>query len=235
MLEVNGIEAGYGHLQVLWGISLKVPDGGFVGLLGPNGAGKSTTLRTISGLIKPDKGEIRFMTTLVTGLTTYEISQLGLVFITEELNLFPQMTVRENLLLGAYCVRDAKRIRASLDYVLGLFPVLEEREKQLAGTLSGGERKMLAVGRGFMSDPRLMMVDEPSLGLGPKVVDSIFRALVELNRRGVAILLVEQSVGLALRATHWSYVLEQGRVVLEDASSNLLGNEHVRDAYLSVT
>jgi branched-chain amino acid transport system ATP-binding protein len=235
LLEVNSVEAGYGHLQVLWGVSLKVPDGGFVGLLGPNGAGKSTTLRTISGLIKPQSGEVRFMGKPVTGLKTYEISKMGLVFITEELNLFPLMTVRENLLLGAYCVRDTKKMRASMDYVLDLFPVLEEREVQLAGTLSGGERKMLAIGRGLMADPRLMMVDEPSLGLGPKVVESIFRALVELNKRGVAILLVEQSVGLALRTTDRSYVLEQGQIVLEDASSSLLRNEHVRQAYLSIT
>ena len=233
MLEVNNVNSGYGHLQVLWEVSLRVSEGEFVALLGPNGAGKSTLLRTIAGVIPPWAGEVKFMGEQIGNLPAHKITRMGLSFITEDLNLFEAMTVWENLLLGAYIRRD-KRIKESLDYVLDLFPVLAERRNQLAGTLSGGERKMLALGRGLMSEPRLLLVDEPSLGLAPKLVLSVFEALQELKQRGVTILLVEQNVSASLQIADRGYVLEQGRIVLEGKSADLLGNNHVKEAYLGI-
>jgi branched-chain amino acid transport system ATP-binding protein len=234
VLEVKDIQARYGALQVLWGVSLNVSDGEFVALLGPNGAGKTTTLRTIAGIIKPMDGEIKFMGKPIEGLPASQISRMGLSFITEDLNLFEQMSVYDNLLLGAYIVRDKRKVKESLDFVLDLFPVLAERRNQLAGTLSGGERKMLAIGRGLMADPHLLLVDEPSLGLAPKLVLSVFKALQELNRRGVTILLVEQNVGASLHITDQGYVLEEGRIVLKGKSAGLLEDEHVKEAYLGI-
>lgn len=233
MLEVSNVNSGYGHLQVLWEVSLKVSEGEFLALLGPNGAGKTTLLRTVAGVLQPWAGEVRFMGEPIGNLPVHQITRMGLSFITEDLNLFEAMTVRENLLLGAYIRRD-KRVKDSLDYVLHLFPVLAERRNQLAGTLSGGERKMLALGRGLMSEPRLLLVDEPSLGLAPKLVQSVFEALLELKRRGVTILLVEQNVSASLQIADRGCVLEQGRIVLEGKSVDLLGNEHVKEAYLGI-
>ncbi|MBC8248723.1 MAG: ABC transporter ATP-binding protein [Anaerolineales bacterium] len=233
MLEVSNVNSGYGHLQVLWEVSLKVSEGEFLALLGPNGAGKTTLLRTVAGVIQPWAGEVKFMGKQIGDLPVHQITRMGLSFITEDLNLFEGMTVRENLFLGAYIRRD-KRIKESLDYVLDLFPVLAERRTQLAGTLSGGERKMLALGRGLMSEPRLLLVDEPSLGLAPKLVLSVFEALQELQRRGVTILLVEQNVSTSLQIVDRGCVLEQGRIVLEGKSADLLGNEHVKEAYLGI-
>jgi branched-chain amino acid transport system ATP-binding protein len=234
MLEVRDIEARYGHLQVLWGISLHVAQGEFVTLVGPNGAGKTTTLRTIAGLIKPMAGEVEFMGKPIGGLPANRISQMGLSFVTEDLDLFEQMSVRENLLLGAYGIRDKDKLASSMDFVLDLFPRLAERQKQLAGTLSGGERKMLALARGLVSDPKVLLVDEPSLGLAPLLVESVFEALQALHQKGVTILLVEQNVGTALQMTERSYVLEQGRIVLQGAGAELLQDEHVKSAYLGI-
>jgi branched-chain amino acid transport system ATP-binding protein len=234
MLEVRDIEARYGHLQVLWGISLHVAQGEFVTLVGPNGAGKTTTLRTIAGLIKPMAGEVEFMGKPIGGLPANRISQMGLSFVTEDLDLFEQMSVRENLLLGAYGIRDKDKLASSMDFVLDLFPRLAERQKQLAGTLSGGERKMLALARGLVSDPRVLLVDEPSLGLAPLLVEAVFEALQALHQKGVTILLVEQNVGTALQMTERSYVLEQGRIVLQGAGAELLQDEHVKSAYLGI-
>jgi len=235
MLEVKNLHSGYGALQVLWDVTLKVSEGEFVALLGPNGAGKTTLLRTIAGVIPPWGGEVRLMGKRIGGLPAHQIAKKGLCFITEDLNLFEAMSVRENLLLGAYTRRDKARIEASLDLVFDLFPVLAERQKQLAGTLSGGERKMLAIGRGLMSAPRILLIDEPSLGLAPKLVLSLFKVLQELNRKGATILLVEQNVGASLRITDRGYVLEQGRIVLEGKSTDLLKNEHVKEVYLGIT
>lgn len=232
MLEVKNLSAGYDHLQVLWDVSLSVSDGEMVALLGPNGAGKTTLLRTIAGIIKPMSGEIRLNGKQIGGLPAYQIHRMGLSFISEDLNLFKDMTVQENLLLGAYGVPDKKKARDQLNYVLNLFPVLAERRNQLAGTLSGGERKMLALARGLMADPRILLVDEPSLGLAPKLVLSVLKALQELNRKGITILLVEQNVSMTLHITDRSYVLEHGRIVLKGASADLLENAHVREAYL---
>jgi len=234
LLEIKNLSSGYGHLQVLRDVSLEVSEGEFIALLGPNGAGKTTLLRTITGIIQPWAGEIEFMGQQIGGLPTPQIARAGISFITEDLNLFGGMSVRENLILGAYTGRDRKKIQRSLDYVLDLFPVLGERRNQLAGTLSGGERKMLAVGRGLMSDPRLLLVDEPSLGLAPMLVLSVFKALQELRQRGVTILLVEQNVSTSLQIAERGYILEQGRIVLEGKSAGLLEDEHVKEAYLGL-
>lgn len=233
MLEASDLQASYGYLQVIWDVSLKISEGEFVALIGPNGAGKTTTLRTISGIIKPKAGEVRFMGKLIGGLSPDLISRMGISFITEDLNLFTGMSVRENLLLGAYGVRD-KKITGFLDYVFNLFPVLKERQKQLAGTLSGGERKMLAIGRGLMGIPKMLLVDEPSLGLAPKLALSVFDALRELNQRGITILLVEQNVSTSLHITDRGYVLEHGRIVLEGKSADLVENEYVKEVYLGL-
>jgi len=232
LLQVNNLQAGYGNLQVLWDVSLDVSKGEFVALIGPNGAGKTSTLRTIAGLVRPSNGEVAFLGKPIDGLPAHQISRLGISFVTEELDLFESMSVRENLLLGAYTIHDKSKKQESLDRVLQLFPRLEEREKQLAGTLSGGERKMLAIGRGLMSDPRLLLVDEPSLGLAPKLVLSAYEALLELHRRGVTILLVEQNVNTTLHIVDRGYVMEQGRIVLQGTSEELLANAYLQETYM---
>ena len=232
MLEVNHLQAGYGNLNVLWEVSLRVRQGEFVALIGSNGAGKTTTLRAIAGVILPTAGEVRFMGKSITGMPPHRISQQGLSFITEELNLFEGMTVQDNLLLGAYARKDGRQVRTSLEQVFHLFPILQERSAQLAGTLSGGERRMLAIGRGLMSEPGLLMVDEPSLGLAPKMVMSVFQALRALHERGVTLLLVEQNVHNTLQIADKAYVLEQGAVALQGTSSELLENAYLKETYL---
>jgi branched-chain amino acid transport system ATP-binding protein len=234
LLEVEHINAGYGFLQVLWDVSLKVEKGEFVCLLGANGAGKTTTLRTIAGFLKPTAGDIRFEGQSIAKTPAYQISQMGISFVSESLNLFTNMSVRENLLLGAYRVLDKKKQLQALDFVYSLFPRLKERERQLAGTMSGGERKMLAIARGMMSMPKLLLVDEPSLGLAPQVVVTVFEALQTLRKEGVTILLVEQNVPSTLRITDRGYVMEQGKIVLEGPSKELMNNEHVRVAYMGI-
>jgi branched-chain amino acid transport system ATP-binding protein len=201
-------------------------------LIGSNGAGKTTTLRAIAGLIRPRSGRVFFLDDQISGKSPQSVSQRGISFITEELNLFEGMSVRDNLLLGAYISRDAKKIRAVLERVFTLFPILAERQRQLAGTLSGGERRMLAIGRGLMSEPRLLMVDEPSLGLAPMIVISVFEALKTLHASGVTLLLVEQNVNNTLQIADKAYVLEQGSIVLEGSSSDLMQNEYLRETYL---
>lgn len=235
MLEVTNINSGYGHLQVLWDVSLNVSEGEFVALVGPNGAGKTTTLRTIAGLIELRAGGVKFMERQIGGTPAYQVSRMGISFVPEDLNLFTGMSVHENLLMGAYVIRDKKKVEDSLEFVFDLFPVLKERRNQLAGTLSGGERKMLGVARGLMSAPRLILVDEPSLGLAPMLVLDVFEALKELKQRGATILLVEQNVNTTLHITDRAYVLEQGKIVLEGKSQDLLENEHVKKAYLGIT
>jgi branched-chain amino acid transport system ATP-binding protein len=234
LLEVKNLQAGYDYLQVLWDVSLRVSQGEFVALLGPNGAGKTTILRTIAGVITPMTGEVRLHGESIGGLSAHQIHRKGLSFVPEDLNLFAGMTVHENLLLGAYGIRDKNKVKESLDLVLSLFPRLAERRNQLAGTLSGGERKMLGVARGLMSGPSLLLVDEPSLGLAPMLVMSVLETLQELNRNGVTILLVEQNVNMTLHLADRSYVLEQGRIALEGTSAALLENEHVQEAYLAL-
>jgi branched-chain amino acid transport system ATP-binding protein len=234
LLEIQNVSAGYGFLQVLWDVSLQVAPGEFVALVGPNGAGKTTTLRTVAGLLPTKSGQILFDGQPITNMPAHLITQRGLSFISEDLNLFTAMSVRDNLLLGAYIVRDKQTQMETLDFVYQLFPRLHERQNQLAGTLSGGERKMLGIARGMMSKPKLMLVDEPSLGLAPNLTMDVFRALQTLVQQGVTVLLVEQNVNTTLHITDRAYVLEQGRIVLEGASKELLENKHVKEAFLGV-
>ncbi len=232
MLQVTDIQAGYDRLQVLWDVSLTVSEGEFVALIGPNGAGKTSTLRAIIGLIKPMSGSVVFRGKSIAGMRADQVTRLGMSLVTEDSDLFPAMSVEDNLILGAYTRRDRKAVKATLAYVYDLFPVLAERKKQLAGTLSGGERKMLAVGRGLMLEPQIILVDEPSLGLAPKLVLSVFEALRELHRKGVTVLLVEQNVNTTLHITDRAYVLEHGRIVLEGASQELLKNAYLQQTYI---
>jgi len=234
VLELTDLESGYELLQVLWGVNLRVEEGEFVALLGPNGAGKTTTLRTIAGLVKPIRGTVAFRGRSINGVAAHEVSRMGIGYVSENLNLFPAMSVYENLLVGAYAVRDRAQQLATMELVFELFPRLQERRNQLAGTLSGGERKMLAIGRGLMPSPALLLVDEPSLGLAPIPTLAAFEALKRLRERGVTILLVEQNVNTTLRLVDRAYVLEQGRVVLEGTGEQLLGNPHVQEAYLGI-
>ena len=234
LLEVEGLQSGYGFLQVLRGVSLSVGRGELVALLGPNGAGKSTALRSIAGLVPPWKGEVRFAGRLLTGLPAHQISRLGIGFVSETLNLFTGMTVYENLMLGAYGVADGQQRRQSLHSVFTLFPRLAERRAQLAGTLSGGERRMLGIGRALMASPALLLVDEPSLGLAPKLTQALFAALDELRVRGHTILLVEQNVPLTLEIADRVYLLEQGEIVLQGSAAQLAETEHVQQVYLGI-
>jgi len=234
VLQLTGVEAGYDLLQVLWGVDLHVDEGEFVALLGPNGAGKTTTLRTIAGFLRPIRGSVTFRGERLDGVPPHRVSTLGVGYVSESLNLFPAMSVYENLLVGAYAVRDKAQIGSTVDLVFGLFPRLLERRDQLAGTLSGGERKMLAIGRGLMPSPSLLLVDEPSLGLAPMATLTTFEALKALHGRGVTILLVEQNVNTTLHLVDRAYVLEQGKIVLEGTGPELLGNNHVQEAYLGI-
>ena len=234
MLQVKNLDTSYGFLQILWDVSLHIAEGEFVGLIGPNGAGKTTTLRSIAGLLAPQGGEITFRGQSIGGMPAYKISRMGISYVSEDLNLFTDMSVRENLLLGAYAVKDKQKQLEELDFVYSLFPRLKERENQLAGTMSGGERKMLAIARGMMSAPQLMLVDEPSLGLAPHLVTDVFHSLQTLQKAGVTVLLVEQRVNVTLEISDRAYVMEHGRIVLEGPASQLKANKHVREAYLGV-
>jgi branched-chain amino acid transport system ATP-binding protein len=211
-----------------------VGKGEFVALIGPNGAGKTTTLRTIAGILPARSGEILFKGRGVVGVPAYKISRLGISYVSEQLNLFTNMTVRENLMMGAYSVRDKRKQRDALDYAYQIFPRLKERENQLAGTMSGGERKMLAIARGVMANPELLLVDEPSLGLAPNTTSAVFAALLELRKSGVTILLVEQNVHITLDVTDRAYIIENGRIVLSGSSQDLKSNQHVQRAYLGI-
>jgi branched-chain amino acid transport system ATP-binding protein len=234
LLELKNVNASYDFLQILWGVSLHVDQGEFVALVGPNGAGKTTTLRSIAGLLSPSAGEVLFKGKPIGHLPAHTVCRMGISYISEGLNLFTDMSVRENLLLGAYAVREKAKQLQSLAFVYELFPRLEERQGQLAGTMSGGERKMLAIARGVMADPELLLVDEPSLGLAPHLTHDMFRALIELRNRGVTVLLVEQNVNTTLDITDRAYVLEHGRIAMEGPSREMKANEHVRSAYLGL-
>jgi len=234
LLQLKNLDASYGFLQILWGVSLHVGEGEFVGLVGPNGAGKTTTLRTIAGLLAPTGGEVLFKDQSMNHVPAHQTTRRGISYISEDLNLFVDMSVRENLLMGAYIVREREKQLETLDFVYQLFPRLKERENQLAGTMSGGERKMLAIARGMMSNPELLLVDEPSLGLAPHLVTDVFNSLQTLQKAGVTILLVEQRVNATLEITDRAYVLEHGRVVMEGPSNELMQNDHIRQAYLGI-
>lgn len=234
MLSLSAVSARYGSVPAVGNVSIEVGEGESVGLLGANGAGKSTTLRAISGLVRLTSGSIRFMGTDIATLPPYKITELGIAHVPEGRQVFPEMTVQENLEIGAYVPRArAERIR-SLDLVFGIFPVLAERRKQLAGTMSGGEQQMLAVGRGLMLKPRLLMLDEPSLGLAPVVTDTTFEKIQEIHAMGTAILLVEQNVSRALTLVQRAYVLESGNVIMHGSSAELANNKQVQAAYLGM-
>ena len=232
MLEVVGINVFYGEAQALWDVTLSVQTGEIATLVGSNGAGKTTTLRAISGLVPPRTGEIRFEGTRIDRTPAHRIVELGIAQIPEGRRLWPGLTVRDNLDLGAYASAARAAKKDTLDWVFHLFPRLKERQNQLAGTLSGGEQQMLAIGRGLLSKPKLLMLDEPSLGLAPVLVDEVFATIQEINRQGVTILLVEQNVNHALAISDHGYVLETGRVALAGSGSDLLADEHVKTAYL---
>lgn len=234
MLELSGVSASYGSVKALTDVSISVGEGEAVGLLGGNGAGKSTTLRAISGLMRLTTGTITFEGTDINSLPPYKVTELGIAHVPEGRQVFPEMTVRENLEIGAY-VRAAKAERKrTMELVFSIFPVLAERRNQLAGTMSGGEQQMLAVGRGLMLKPRLLMLDEPSLGLAPVMADVTFEKIQEIHSMGMAILLVEQNVSRALTLVERAYVLESGRVVMHGTSAELANNKQVQTAYLGI-
>lgn len=233
MLEIRDLEVRYGSISALQGISAKVDSGTIVTLVGANGAGKTTTLRTISGVVKARGGKILFDGDEITNLPPHKIVARGIAQAPEGRMVFANLTVLENLRMGAYLRRDKQGIATDLDYVFGIFPRLREREKQTAGTLSGGEQQMLAIGRALMSKPKCLMLDEPSLGIAPILVQTIFDKIVEINRSlGLTILLVEQNANLALEISHYGYVIETGRILLHDRSEALRQNEEIRAAYL---
>ncbi|MCL6634393.1 MAG: ABC transporter ATP-binding protein [Peptococcaceae bacterium] len=232
MLKVNNIQVFYGAIQALHGISFEVGEGEIVTLIGANGAGKSTTLRTISGLIRPRSGTVEFKGQDITRVPAHKIVQMGIAHVPEGRKIFPNLTVRENLLMGAYTRKDKNEIAAGLENVFQRFPRLKEREKQEAGTLSGGEQQMLAMGRGLMCRPSLLILDEPSMGLSPILVEEIFKIIQEINRQGTTVLLVEQNAFMALQIAHRAYVLETGRILLSGSAAELQANPRVRSAYL---
>ena len=232
MLKIENLQVAYGGIQALRGISLEVPDGKIVTLIGANGAGKSTTLRTISGLVKAKGGSIRYNDTELVGKPITSIIETGIIHVPEGRRVFPDMTVLENLKIGAYLRNDKDGIERDIRWVYELFPRLEERNWQLAGTLSGGEQQMLAVGRGLMARPKVLMMDEPSLGLAPIVVQGIFDIIREINRQGVTILLIEQNANMALKIADYAYVMETGRITMTGTGAELLEIEAVKEAYL---
>jgi len=234
MLALSGVSAGYGSAPAVRDIDIVVGKGEAVGLLGANGAGKSTTLRAISGLVQLTAGRITFLDQDIAALPAYRIAELGIAHVPEGRQVFPELTVKENLEIGAYIPRAKAERSRSLDLVFNIFPVLAERRKQLAGTMSGGEQQMLAVGRGLMLKPRLLMLDEPSLGLAPVVTDATFEKIEEIHTMGVAILLVEQNASRALTLVQRAYVLESGRVIMHGSSAELANNKKVQAAYLGL-
>ena len=230
ILEIRDLTVSYGGIEAVKGISLDVPEGEIVTLIGANGAGKSTTLKTIAGLVKSKTASIKFMGNEISGMTPDKIVTSGITLVPEGRRVFPNLTVKENLRIGAYLRKDS--LDSDFEYVYGLFPRLKEREWQLAGTLSGGEQQMLAVARALMSKPKLIMMDEPSLGLAPLVVKSIFDIIKTINEQGITVLLIEQNANMALQAADYAYVLETGRITITGTGSELLRDERIKEAYL---
>ena len=234
MLEIVNLKAGYRGVPALQGVSLEVKRGEIVGIIGSNGAGKSTLIRTISGILKPYEGIITFKGRRIDQLPSHEIVRFGIIQVPEGRHLFGKQTVEENLRLGAYLIRDEQKIRKNLEYVYSIFPILKERRKQRADTLSGGQQQMLAIGRGLMGNPELLIVDECSLGVAPIIVEEIFQILKTINTQGTTILLVEQKVHEALELAHRAYVLQTGRIVMSGTGQELLQSELVQKAYLGI-
>jgi branched-chain amino acid transport system ATP-binding protein len=234
VLEVNGLNVFYGDYQALFDIQATVESGEVVSLLGANGAGKTTTINTVCGFIRPRAGTIRFDGREIHQLSPNRIVEKGLIQIPEERMLFPDMTVLENLQMGAYLGRAREKLTDSLNWVYGLFPILKTRQSQLAGTLSGGEQQMVAIGRGLMSLPRLLILDEPSLGLAPMLVAEVFQVIQKINQEGVAILLVEQNAHQSLKISNRAYLLENGSIAMEGKASELLETDYIRESYLGI-
>jgi len=235
LLAVSNVETYYGPIMAIRGISFSVPRGAIVTILGANGAGKTTVLKTVSGVMDPQKGTVVFDGREIQGLDPDRIARLGLSHVPEGREIFPFLTVAENLRMGAYTRRDADAVAGDLDMVFGYFPVLKARSGQVAGSLSGGEQQMLAISRALMARPKMMLLDEPSLGLAPKLVNEIFEIIVRINReRGVTVLLVEQNANMALTIAHYGYVLEVGRIVMEDTCVRLLEKEDIKEFYLGI-
>ena len=232
MLKINQIHTFYGNIQALRGVSLEVPEGSIVTLLGANGAGKSTTLKTISGLTPARHGSIEFMGQRIDRLSPDKIVRRGISHVPEGREVFKELTVTENLKMGAYTRKDKQEVEASLQQVYEHYPILQQRRQQLAGTLSGGEQQMLAIGRALMSQPKLLLLDEPSLGLAPKLVEEIFRIIKDIRHHGITVLLVEQNANKALSIADYGYVLETGTITLAQEAKQLLQNDHVRRSYL---
>ena len=235
MLQVNNIDVAYGDVQVLFGVSLDIQEGELVAVIGANGAGKTTLLKAISGILKPQKGAISFHDKTISEQEPDKTVGDGIIHVPEGRLLFPDMSVKENLRLGAFLTKNKTTIAERLDAVYAMFPRLKEREKQAAGTLSGGEQQMVAIGRGMMAGPKLLMLDEPSLGLSPKLVRQVFDLTLQINKEwGVTVLLVEQNVRLSCEISSRAFVLENGRMVLQGPGSEMLANDHVRRAYLGL-
>jgi branched-chain amino acid transport system ATP-binding protein len=232
MLEMVKIDVSYGTLQALWGVSFQIKEKEIVALIGPNGAGKTTTLKTISGLLRPFAGHIRFQGIAMEKMPTYKIVESGISLVPEGRGLFPGMSTLENLELGAFTAKARKCVDETLALVYGLFPILKVRNKQAAGTLSGGEQQMLAIGRGLMSKPRLLLLDEPSWGIAPIMSKNIFEVIGQINHSGMTILLIEQNVRIALELAQRVYILENGRIAGHGDSQNMLSDKHIKEAYL---
>ena len=234
MLKIEKLNFSYGDLKVLWDVDLEVNEGEIVTVVGANGAGKSTTLKNISRLVKPSSGSITFLGKDLVKMQSHEVVEAGLVQVPEGRRIFPEMTVMENLRMGSYVKATRADRQKNTDWVFELFPRLKEREKQLGGTMSGGEQQMLAIARGLMANPKVLLLDEPSLGLSPLLVKNIFDIITNINKQGVTILLVEQNVYQSLRIAHRAYVMETGRVVLTGEGEELLNNEHIKKAFLGM-
>ncbi len=234
LLELKDVHVRYGVIEAVRGIHLSVNEGEVVTLIGGNGAGKTTTLRSISMVHPPAQGQVLFKGEDITGMKSHDVVAKGIVQVPEGRHIFPNMSVAENLGMGAFQRRKATKqeVSSDLDHVFGLFPILQERRKQLGGTLSGGEQQMLAIGRALMAKPKLLMLDEPSMGLAPQVVERVFEVIAEVNKEGIPVLLIEQNAQMALGAAKRGYVIETGEIVLEDDAKTLLGNDQVRKAYL---
>jgi branched-chain amino acid transport system ATP-binding protein len=232
VLEIKNITVAYGLATALWDVSLSVQDGKIVSMIGSNGAGKSTTLKTISGVVHPRSGTISLDGERIDHFAPHQIAHKGVSHVPEGRKIFPFLSTVDNLRMGALPVKDPKRIGELMKKVFELFPILGERQNQAGGTLSGGQQQMLAIGRGLMSDPKILLLDEPSLGLAPIVVDTVFDVIVQLNRQGHTLLLVEQNAYRSLEISHYAYVLETGKMTLEGEASTLIDNPHVKKAYL---
>lgn len=234
LLELENVHTYYGKIHALKGISLTVDEGEIVTLIGGNGAGKTTTLRSISGLLKPKEGSVKLMGVDITRMAPHHVHKLGIGLVPEGRGIFPRLTVLENLEMGAYIVKDKAEIRRGIEHAFTLFPRLKERSSQKGGTLSGGEQQMLATARGLMSNPKILLMDEPSMGLAPVLVDQIFDVIKELNSKGTTILLVEQNALIALHVAHRAYVLQTGKIVLSGKAQDVACDENVRKAYLGI-